>query len=78
MVLAVELDKITKEDVELIKRLCLPNKVIGLFFGEDVDTIGMRVMRLAAKLKVENRRAVIVKALKLGLVTVDELDYREF
>uniref|UniRef100_A0A6H1Z7Q7 Uncharacterized protein n=1 Tax=viral metagenome TaxID=1070528 RepID=A0A6H1Z7Q7_9ZZZZ len=68
--------RLTVDDIELIKQLCLPSKIVSQNLS--VGGIRMRTFRLAGKLGVENRASIIVKALKLGLVSLDELTYREF
>lgn len=77
-VLALRSYKLTDKDLALIRQLCLPYKIISQDAGVSDIVTKKRVGRLAAKLKVENRAAIIVKALKLDLVTIDELTYREF
>lgn len=70
--------KASEADLELIKLLCLPNKIISLSLGVSPKAISMHITRLGVKFEVENRRAIIVKALEFGLVTVDQLVYRRF
>lgn len=69
--------KLTDVDIELIKHLGLPNKAICLRFHLTTYNVGVLIARLATRLGVENRTAIVIKALNLGLVTVDELRYRK-
>ena len=69
---------LTDKELELITQLCLPYKIIGQNMGVDGNSVRMRTSRLALKLGVENRASVIIKALKLGLITIDKLVYRSF
>lgn len=82
MALVAEFERImcgiTDSDVELIKCLCLPNKTIASTLSIPSTAIGMKLARLAIKMKVENRTTIVIKALKLGIITIDQLVYREF
>jgi len=69
---------VTEGDLVLIRQLCLPYKTSSLNMGLDVGALKMRVGRLCVKLGVENRTSIVVKALKLGLITIDELVYQEY
>jgi len=66
--------KITDADLDLIRKICLPYKLIGHSNGLGLE---MKVSRLLRKFGVDNRAALVVKALKLGLVTLDQLQYRD-
>ena len=70
--LAIEL---TDSDLVTIKRLCLPNKVIGWHLGITTAAVSMRISRIGEKLGVENRTAIVVRTLELGLVTIDQFIY---
>lgn len=69
---------ITDSDLELITLLCLPAKVIGKHLGLEHATVRTRIKRLSGKLMVENRASIIVKALELNLVTLNQLVYRRY
>lgn len=70
--------ELEKEELELLRQLCLPYKVIAKKMKLSKAAIGMRVFRLTQKLGVENREAVMVKAIQMGLVTPEQLVYRKF
>lgn len=70
--------KLTSSDLELIKQLGLPNKIMASSLGISDAAISMKITRVAVKLGVENRTAMVIKALSLGLITVDQLVFREF
>jgi len=38
----------------------------------------MQITRIGNKLGVENRTAIVVRALELGLITIDQLVYRNY
>lgn len=72
------LNGITDKDLELIKQLCLPYKIICQNMELNQGTVRLRVKRLISKMGVESRTALVVKAIKLGLVSIDELPMREY
>ena len=82
MVMAKEANKIlhgvTDSDLELIKHLCLPDKVVSQVLATSHVAVRRRISRVGIKLGVENRTAMIVKALKLDLITIDQLVYRDY
>ena len=69
---------ITDKDLKLIKQLCLPYKIICPNLGISPEALRLRVARLMDKLGVENRTALVVKVIKLGLVSMDEFQIQEF
>lgn len=69
---------LTDADLELVKQLCLPDKIACQNLGILPGATSMRITRLSAKLGVENRTAIVVRALELGLVTIDQLVYRNY
>lgn len=71
-------NQITDSDLKLIKQLCLPNKIISVNLGISSAAVSMQVTRIGDKLGVENRTAIVVKALGLGLVYTDQLIYRSY
>ncbi len=69
---------ITNKELELALLLCLPCKIISGRLGLADAITRKRVARLLAKFEVENRTSLIVKLLKLDLIGIDQLVYREF
>ena len=69
---------LTVTELVLVKHLCLPNKILCERFKLTPSALKMRINRIAVKLGVENRTAIIVKSLKLGIVEIDQLVYRKF
>lgn len=69
---------LTKKQLELIKLICLPYKEIGNKLGLSQRAISMRITRIIAKLGVNNRATVVVKALRVGLITLDQLVYEDY
>lgn len=70
--------KLNTGELELLKLLCLPDKIICQRTGVNPITLRSRVERLRIKLGVENRISLVVKSLKLGLITTSELQFREW
>ena len=70
--------KISESNLKLIKLLCLPDKVIGQYLQLSPAAVAMRITRTSVKLGVENRTAIVVRALKLGLVNIDQLTCRDY
>jgi hypothetical protein len=78
MVMVANKTEITNGDLELIKQFCLPHKIIRQNMNLTKGALDMRTKRLMDKMGVENRTALVVMALKLGLVTIDELSVRTY
>lgn len=68
--------KPTDSDLALIKQLCMPDKIVSQNLGILPGAVSMRITRLSIKLGVENRTAIVVRALGLGWLTIDQLAYR--
>lgn len=68
----------SESNLELIKLLCLPDKIICQHLQISSAAVGMRIARISAKLGVENRTAIVVKVLELGLVNIDQLVRRDY
>ncbi len=69
---------ITATEIEMIKQLCLPYKIIAGNMEMSQTALSSRIWRICAKLGVENQRALIIKALGLGMVNVTDFTYREY
>lgn len=70
--------KVSESSLELIRLLCLPDKIIGQYLKISPAAVAMRITRISIKLGVENRTSVVVKALELGLVNIDQLVRRDY
>lgn len=77
-VMAQQERQISDSDLGLIKQLCLPNKIISGNLEISPAAVSMQITRIGDKLGVENRTAIVIKALKLGLVNLDQLVYRSY
>lgn len=69
---------VTESELDLIKRLCVPLKITAAELETNYNTVRIRVKRLQDKFGVENMRALIIKAIKLGFLTVGDFKYREY
>ena len=76
--MATETFTLTDTDIALIRQLCLPHKIISRGMGISHTALTTKIWRLCSKLGVENQRALIIKALELGIVTIENFTYRKF
>jgi DNA-binding NarL/FixJ family response regulator len=69
-------DLVTSREADVLKQLAhgSSNKEIANALNISEETVKSHVGSLLSKLHVENRAQAIVQALKLGLVTLEELD----
>ncbi|KKL65800.1 hypothetical protein LCGC14_2151370 [marine sediment metagenome] len=76
----VEMEKrgLTDADLKLIGLLSLPDKVITGILSMNPNTLRTKVCRLAYKMGVENRTALVTRALALKLITIKQLEFRTF
>lgn len=63
---------------ETLVHLCLPTKVICPELGVTQTAWETRVWRLLARFGVENKRALIIKALQLKMVSITDFTYRDY
>jgi DNA-binding NarL/FixJ family response regulator len=69
---------LTDEQLELLTKLCIPQKVLCLEMGLSELALQARIRRLVNRFGVENQRALLVKALRLGIIDLEFVVYREF
>ena len=69
---------ITDTDIEIIKRVGLPYEEAAKKCFITVGAFRVRVSLIMDKLGVENRVALAIKAIQLGLVSIDEFQVRIF
>lgn len=69
-------EEITSRERDVLRLLAhgLSNKEIANALSISDETVKTHVGSLLAKLQVENRQQALVQALKMGLVTLEELD----
>lgn len=68
-------ETLTKREMDVVRRLALgnSNKEIAAALCISEDTVKTHLARVSSKLNAENRTQVIVKALKAGLVTLEDV-----
>jgi len=73
---AAPADELTGREVEVLRHLAhgRANKEIAEALSIGEETVKTHVANVLSKLQVENRAQAIVQALRLGLVTLEELD----
>lgn len=70
--------KITEYEVVLIKKACLPNKILNEKMGLKLEALRAQYHRLEQKMGVENRQSLIIMAIKLGIVRAEDIEFRQF
>jgi DNA-binding NarL/FixJ family response regulator len=65
--------KPTETELSIIKLLYLPNKVIGQRIGITGNGVTIRIQRLMDRVGVENRTALVIKALKENWIGIEDL-----
>jgi len=63
---------------ETIRQLCLPTHIACQNLDITPVAWEWRVRRILLKFGVENEKALIIKAIKLGIVPVESFMYRNF
>jgi len=74
----MERPALTEEQLELLTKLCIPQKVLCQEMGLSALALQARIRRLQVRFGVENQRSLLVKALRLGIVSLESMEYREF
>ena len=69
---------LTEEQLELLTNLCIPQKVLCQEMGLSELALQARIRRLVVRFGVENQRALLIKMLKLGVISLESIKYREF
>ena len=65
--------KFTPREMDILKMLCLENKLIGTKLFLSLSTIKTYVTRILNKLGVDNRQIAQIKAVKLGIISLEEI-----
>ena len=65
--------KFTPREMDILKMLCLENKLIGAKLFLSLSTIKTYVTRILNKLGVDNRQIAQIKAIKLGIISLEEI-----
>jgi len=68
----------TESDIELVKRVGLPQKLACEQLGISYVAFKARLSRLMVRYGVENRAALAIKAIRSGVLDVNDFEVREF
>ena len=74
----MERPALTDEQLKLLTKLCIPQKILCQEMGISRLALQARIRRLLVRFGVENQRALLVKVLKSGIVSLESMEYKEF
>ena len=66
--------KLTQRELEVLKLLCLQNKEIAKRLIISIRTVKSHVHNILDKLVCETRQRALIKALKLKIISIDEVE----
>ena len=67
----------TESDIELVKKVGLPQKLACEQLGLSYVAFKARMSRLMTRYGVENRAALAIKAIKTGILSPEDFEVRE-
>jgi DNA-binding NarL/FixJ family response regulator len=65
--------KLSLREVEIVKRLALSNKEIAQEFGITESTVKQRVKTILLRFNVNGRAQVLIMAIKLGIINLEDV-----
>lgn len=65
--------KFTPREMDILKMLCLENQIIGSKLYLSLSTVKTYVTRILNKMGVDNRHTAQIKAIKNGIITLEEI-----
>ena len=65
---------LTEREKQVLKLLCLPNSEIAQRLCITAITVKSHVRNIFNKLVCENRQRALIKALKLKIISIDEVE----
>ena len=65
---------LTEREKQVLKLLCLPNSEIAQRLNITARTVKSHVRNIFNKLVCENRQRALIKALKLKIISIDEVE----
>ena len=68
---------LTEREKQVLKLLCLPNSEIAQRLCITAITVKSHVRHIFNKLVCENRQKALIKALKLGVVTLNDIEVND-
>lgn len=66
--------KLTQRELEVLKLLCLSDKDIAKRLIISIRTVKCHVHNILNELVCENRQKALIKALKLKIIDIDEVE----
>ena len=66
--------KLTPRELEVLKLLCLTDKEIAKRLIISIRTVKSHVHNILNELLCENRQRALIKALKLKIISIDEVE----
>lgn len=66
--------KLTQRELEVLKLLCLSDKDIAKRLIISIRTVKCHVHNILNELVCENRQKALIKALKLKIINIDEVE----
>lgn len=66
--------KLTQRELEVLKLLCLSDKDIAERLIISIRTVKCHVHNILNELVCENRQKALIKALKLKIINIDEVE----
>lgn len=69
---------LTEREIDVLKLLCFKKSEIAQKLFISVTTVQTHLINIYDKLHVHSREQALIKALKTGIITVDEVPTNEF
>lgn len=66
--------KLTQRELEVLKLLCLTDKEIAKRLIISIRTVKCHIHNILDKLLCENRQRALIKALKLKIIDIEEVE----
>lgn len=66
--------KLTQRELEVLKLLCLSDKDIAERLIISIRTVKCHIHNILNKLVCENRQKALIKAIKLKIISIDEVE----
>ena len=69
---------LTNREIEILKLLCFSNCEIALKCNVSANTVRSYITNIFNKLGTDNRQTAQIKAVKLGIITLDDIQVEGF
>ena len=71
-------ENLTERELDVLKLLCFKKSEISKKLFISVTTVQTHLINIYDKLQVHSREQALIKALKTGIITIDEVITNEF